>query len=476
MGAQTDARNDERRVAVEIADALRELEALRARERALRRETAEARLLLAEVRASWMWRALEAYRRARMRKDDWLDRVGLSAGLRGLARAVRPVPRAVRRQPIGVNVAGYLSTESGMGEAARASVRSLQAAGVPVALNNVESFLRQQDATFSSFQSDNPHPVNLVHLNADNMAWFARRQGRRYFRRRYTIGYWFWELSTFRPEWRSGFRYVDEVWVASEFTRACLAACTRLPVLCMPLPVVLPEPSPLSRDDFGLPRDAFVFLFTFDASSQMERKNPLGAIHAFRQAALPFDQAVLVLKFTNPEYDPREVRRLREAADGLHVAFIDRYLTRRDLLALMTAADAYISLHRSEGFGLTIAEAMSLGKPALATAYSGNLDFMTPENSYLIDYRLVSLARDYGPYPAGAVWADPDLGHAAALVRHVATHPDEARCRGARAAADLRGSRDPRVTGARVERRLDALRQGHRFPGRPSADTSTLTR
>ena len=203
--------------------ALKELEDLVARRRAVLRDSAAIMERLEAVRASTSWRILEFYRRARIRLG--ISGAGATA-IQAMVRArrrTRRVPALVRNAPIGVNVAGYLDTESGMGEAARASIRSLQAAGLPVALNNVPSRLRAQDRSHAdAFGTENPHPFNLVHLNADNMGWFAASRGRHYFRNRYTIGFWFWELSTFRDEWLPFFGYVDEVWVATEFVRAAI--------------------------------------------------------------------------------------------------------------------------------------------------------------------------------------------------------------------------------------------------------------
>jgi glycosyltransferase involved in cell wall biosynthesis len=381
--------------------------------------------------------------------------------LRRATRRPGRAPAFVRTAPLGVNLAGYLEAESGMGEAARASIRSLEAAGVPLALNNVPSWLRTEDASYrDAFTGAHPHPFNLVHLNADNMGWFAARQGRGYFRDRYTIGYWFWELSRFPEAWLPFFRHVDEVWTATEFVRRAVAHESFVPVVRMPLPIVLPDPPPLGRAHFGIPERPAAFVYVFDVSSQMERKHPFGAIRAFRRAALSPDEAVLVLKFTNSNYDPAAVRRLHEEASGLEVVMLDGYMSREELAALLSACDCYLSPHRSEGFGVTILEAMRLGKPAIATNYSGNADFMTAGNSYPLDYRLATLDRDYGPYRRGAVWADPDLDRAAALIRHVAHHRDEAAARGARARADVERDWNPQVTGAQARARLEAIRRG----------------
>jgi glycosyltransferase involved in cell wall biosynthesis len=369
------------------------------------------------------------------------------------------VPRSVRTAPVGVNVAGYLDTESGMGEAARGSIRSLEAAAIPFALNNVASRLRKHDRSYAgAFVDNNPHPFNLVHLNADNMGWFANERGRAYFKQRYTIGFWFWELAAFREEWVQFFGYVDEVWAASEFMRASYAAWSPVPVVRMPLPVVLPPIPPLGRAHFGVQETGTVFLYMFDVSSQMERKNPAAAIGAFRRAGLAPGEAALVLKFTNAEYDREAVRRLHEAASGLNVLFLDGYMDRGEVCALLQCADCYISPHRSEGFGLTMLESMRLGKPVIGTAYSGNMDFMTEDNSFPLSYRMVTLDRDHGPYMRGAEWADPDLDEAARLMRLVHQHAPEALARGQRAQHQVERQRSPQVTGDAVRARLDLIR------------------
>jgi glycosyl transferase family 1 len=452
-----------RALSEEIEATLKEIDQVVARQREVARDTAEAAAVLATIKAGAIWKTLDAYRAVRMYFRASGMRVrGLRARAVSTART-RDIPSAVRDLPIGVNVAGYLSTESGMGEAARGSIRSLEAAGIPMVLTNVESRLRTQDASYTGFTADNPHPFNLVHLNGDNMAGFASARGRAYFRNRYTIGYWFWELSKWREDWLDGFNHVDEVWVASEFTRACLAEVSPVPIVTVPLPFVLPEPATAGRAHFGIAENTTVFLLTFDVSSQTERKNPLGAIRAFRRAALPRGAATLVLKYTNAEYDREAVRRFHEEAEGLDVTMLDGYMSRTELAALMNVSDCYLSLHRGEGFGMTMGEAMLLGKPVIATNYSGNVDFMTPANSYLVDYRLVPLTRDYGPYLRGNVWADPDLAQAATFIREVALNRTAAVEKGRLARRDMEATRLPIHTGAGMRARLEAIR----MPGGP---------
>ena len=203
-----------------------------------------------------------------------------------------------------------------------------------------------------------------------------------------------------------------------------LAAASPKPVVHMPMPVTLPPVVDLPREALGLP-GGFVFLLVYDFASVLARKNPVGLIEAFLRAFPdPEEGARLVLKSINSERHPNEHDQVRLAAKGHpHVHLLDFYVSADEKNAMIAAADCYASLHRSEGFGITMAEAMLLGKPVVATAYSGNLDFMRPENSYLVDYELAPIGPGNGPYPPEAEWAEPDLDHAATLMREVVRGP-----------------------------------------------------
>ena len=460
-----DPRLEARRIRQSSALVLRELVDTFRREQALLRELEDLSSVLNAIRSSRSWRALEQFRALRLRLDRMRADVRNILPARWLRKA-RGVPAAVLGQPLGVNVSGYVAAESGMGEAVRASIRALELAGVPCSLENLASGQRNQDVTYNTFSRELTHPFNLVHLNADNMEAFARSKGRARFRNRYTIGYWFWELSRFRREWISAFRYVDEVWVASRFTRSSVGEFSPVPVLHMPLALEQRSPPPLGRAHFGIPGRGFVFLFIFDVSSQIERKNPLAVVRAFRRAGFAAEDAVLVLKFTNAGFDRAGTRQLYQEAIGLNVLMLDGFMNRLELVGLLNTADAYVSLHRAEGFGLTIAEAMALGKPVIATSYSGNVDFMTPDNSFPVAYRLTALTRNYGPYPQGFVWAEPDLDEAAAFMKLVATDSVRARGIGERAASDVRAQFSPR---AAADGMLARLREIARLPDAISA-------
>jgi glycosyltransferase involved in cell wall biosynthesis len=358
------------------------------------------------------------------------------------------------REP-GLNVVGHAMSEKGVGEALRATVRALTAAGVPYCLIDFPDLGSANiDRTLLGFLEHNPYAVNLIHVNADALPYFVSVRGTRFLRGKYNIGFWMWELPEFPPAFHGAFAYLDEVWVGSNY---CLEAVSRVsPLPVVKVPLALPAEGcttmNVSRVHFGLPEESLIFLFIFDVHSVVERKNPIGLIRAFRRAFKGREDVRLVLKLTHGS------RRIRQAfqdeAQDHRIIVLDRVLERTELNSLIQLSDCYVSLHRSEGFGVTIAEAMSLGKPAIATAYSANIDFMSPSNSFLVRYDLVRLERDYPPYTRGNVWADPDLDHAAELMRTVYENPDLAREVGQRAARDIWQYLAPQAVGDRIRRRL----------------------
>ena len=265
-----------------------------------------------------------------------------------------------------------------------------------------------------------------------------------------TIGYWFWEVDRFPADQLEALHYVDELWAASRFVADSLRSITDKPVTVVPHPVAEPTPTHLTRRDIGLD-DRFTFAFWFDAFSCTDRKNPAALIQAFRQAFSPDEGPVLLVKSINGDHDRASMEQLRWLARNRpDIVLVDGYRPAIEMRALVHHIDRYASLHRSEGFGQTMADAMMAAKPVIATGFSGNLQFMSEQNSLLVPYELVPVGHGNPPYPPDAQWASPDFDAAAAMMRWVVERPTEAAAMAARGAADVRRTNGLRVAGAHL--------------------------
>jgi len=409
-------------------------------------------------------RMLGARRAEALRDRIRWGRISLFPGLDRSAERSQQVQAALDAGPLGVNLVGYLTTESGLGEAARSSLRALQAARIPVSGVTLDNPTAQRQADCSALPAEAGfrYPINLIHLNPEPMPEAMGRFDPDTWQSRYNIGYWAWELERFPEEWQGAFSCVDEVWVPSEFTSYAVAAAAPagLPVTAAPHTVEVREFGALPAEAAALPDDLFTFLFIFDYYSYPERKHPLAVVEAFRRA-FPGDERVhLVLKTTDPARNPAYHRRLLEACPRGRSTVIARYLDRPTVNALLRRGDCYVSLHRAEGFGLTMAEAMYLGKPVIATGYSGNLEFMTEQNSLLAPYRLVEITEEHGPYRPGGLWAEPELEAAARMMRKVWEDRDLAVGLGKAAQATIQADFSPLAIGQRMAARLREVRSG----------------
>ena len=375
-------------------------------------------------------------------------------------RAAVPDAGPPQRRQHGVNLVGYLTGELGIGESARLVRSALDAVHYPVATEAVSLHLTsRQDAPFDGSSEQLVYDTTLLCVNAAQAAAVTAESGQDWAGTR-RIGYWYWEVEAFPPAEHAAFAVVDEIWVATDFVRAAIAAHSPVPVVTMTPPLWRERaPSTLSRTDLGLPSERPVVLFVFDYLSTAERKNPWGAVEAFRRAYPPGTRhssaPILVIKSINARHKVRDAERLRLlVADDPDILLLEQYMTSSQLHGLMAACDVYLSLHRSEGLGLTMSEAMSLGKPVVATAYSGNLQFMDETNCYLVPWSVTEIPPDCEPYPAGATWADPYLDEAARLLRAALEDPRAAREVGERGATSLRTHHSADVAGRRMTLRL----------------------
>lgn len=341
----------------------------------------------------------------------------------------RSAPRtrihAPRPQPApGLNVVGYFDAELGVGEAGRLIVRAAEQAGLPLATHVYRRTLSRQRASFEPVgTTGRAYDVSVFCVNADSTPQAVAQVDSSLSTDLYRVGLWFWEVEEFPRAWGTAFDHVDEVWVASEFARDAITHHTKKPVRVFPLPIVADPPTYFRRTDLGLP-DGFLFAFSYDALSVPDRKNPAALVEAFKRA-FPIDgEAFLFIKSINGSSDGAELDRLHGSVGARwDIQIVDDYWPRPRMTALMQLCDCYASLHRSEGFGLTLAAAMAQGKPTIATGYSGNVAFMNDENSLMVPYRLVPVGPGNDPYPPSARWAEPDVDVAAELMRRVRDDP-----------------------------------------------------
>lgn len=377
----------------------------------------------------------------------------------------------------GLNMLGHFCYASGLRTSAESLVEGFRRAGGDVSSRDVWVQERGDENQHADYAGLEIHDVTIVHTQPEPLFDVAYERAGLAPRslRTYRIGYWYWELDTIPPHWQAQADQVDEIWTATRFVGDALRERFDKPVHVIMPGLEHPLFDALPRSRFGLPEGTFLFLFTFHMASIMERKNPLGLIAAFIKAFGHDDKLGLVLKTSSGYMYPEQLAKLREAGVGYNVIIIDDIYTQSEVLALMDACDSYVSLHRSEGYGLTMAEAMLLGKPVIATAYSGNLDFMTDETSLLVRYDLVTLDRDYPPYKAGMRWADASTEHAAECMRKVRDDPEWASALGARAKADLEKRLSLKASGRRMAARIAEIRHAEtsrsdttqRFVARP---------
>lgn len=333
-----------------------------------------------------------------------------------------------------VNVIGHFCYPSGLRVSVEALVGAMARQGIRASLRDVRTDPRD-DPRHVRFDGLETGDVTIIHVQPEPFfaEVYARADLAERVPRTYRIAYWYWEFDSVPQSWCDHAAQVDEVWVATEFIARGLRERLTIPVRTLFPGVALAPFQVRSRSYFGLPSDRYIFLFTFHMMSVMERKNPLGLIRAFQKAFRSDEPVTLVLKTSFGDRHPEQFDELLDAAAGIPaIKIIDEVYTSDEVLSLMNTCDAYVSLHRSEGLGLTMAEAMLMGKPVVATGFSGNMDFMDEDNSLLVPYEAVTVGRAIPPYEADLEWAEPSVEHAAQALRRLYDDQQGARELGAR--------------------------------------------
>jgi glycosyltransferase involved in cell wall biosynthesis len=386
----------------------------------------------------------------------------------GFARPTAPPDpaRAPGSSP-GALLVGHPYGVLGVGEYVRASAAAFAAAGIPFAIRNTYDWgehlagKHPDFAFWDRLTMENPFRANILHINADEMADARRHLGDAFFAGRYNIAAWHWELSRFPDAWLPALEGVDELWASSRFIQHTLAERARVPVIWMPHPVDVGVGGGPDSPVPGLPEDRYLFLTLFDFTSFVARKNPFGAVRAFLAAFPPGSSARVgvVIKANGASARPAEARAFlasHELRDP-RIVVINDTLDRRSMIDLMKACHCFVSLHRSEGFGRGIAEALLLEKPVIVTGYSGNMDFTSPQNACIVDYQLVDVGLDEYPHAAGQQWADPDLHQAAGYMRRVVEDPGWASELARRGRELVEAQHSAEAVGRRCRTRLEKL-------------------
>jgi glycosyltransferase involved in cell wall biosynthesis len=358
-----------------------------------------------------LWRGLPAIFRRRLlaRATGWA--------------APKP-PKQMRPAAPGIAIVGEFSRTSGLGEGARLMAEAARRLDIPVwTIDLPPPIDGRPELAARRFEIPPPGVPLVLHVNAPMLPLALLRLPDAITRNRPIIGYWAWEMAEVPPEWRPAIACVNQVWVPSRFTAAALEPLLPGRVRIVPPPVAAlpPVASNATRADFGVPEDAVVILASFNLASSFVRKNPFAAIAAFRGAFGDRRDRILVLKISHPEHAPADFARLTHMAQAANIRIDTRTLPPDDRHALTACADIVLSLHRGEGFGLVLAEAMLLGKPVIATGWSGNTDFMDNTNAVLVPYRLAPARDDRLVYRG--LWAEPDVARAAEILRTLADDP-----------------------------------------------------
>lgn len=372
-----------------------------------------------------------------------------------------PKASASKFKNLGVNLIGYMQAESGVGEAARSSLRGLKASTVPHAIMDYRlGNISRMDESENEYSDKPKYSINLIHVNADQTKIAKEHMGYDVFDGRYNIGYWYWELPEFPDFYDFAFNEVDEIWVSTQFNLAAISQATNMPVRIIPPNVNVNIDVPMSRDELGLVGDSFIFLHMSDALSMPERKNPVGVIEAFNIAfgSRRDDKVALVVKISNLDKQSELKSQIESMIAGDNrITLLEGYLSRDVLNNLINETDCYVSLHRAEGFGLPIAEAMYLGKPVIATHWSGNTDFMNQDNSLPVSYELVELVKDIGPYKKGQVWADPNINDAADKMLCISKDSELQSSIGSKAREYIINNYSSQITGLEINKRISEL-------------------
>ncbi len=366
---------------------------------------------------------------------------------------------------------GHPFTPIGRGEEVRCVFRAFHAVGQSLPIRDIYALDRGSDHGLEREMGDYvveslSSSVNIFYINGDEVKPVLNHLGALLPSDAHNVICPQWELSIYPREWAEQLERFAEIWAPSKFVYDSIRQVTSKPIFLAPLPVEVRLASFLGRRHLGLPESAYLFLFIFDFRSYVDRKNPFAVIEAFERVctARPRDDIHLVLKVNRPngqtqfEADnQRFIAQVNQCQYKDRIVIIDKVLSDNEIKSLVRSCDCFVSLHRSEGFGRGMAEAMFLGKPVVATGYSGNLDFMSDENSCLVHYDLVPVEEGCYPHAKGQFWAEPDIDHAVYYMIKLLDDRDYGRKLGRIASRHIRTHFSYRAMGLQYKKRMDEI-------------------
>ncbi|WP_426476191.1 glycosyltransferase [Chryseobacterium sp. CBSDS_008] len=325
---------------------------------------------------------------------------------------------------LGINVFGFINGEFGIAEATRLNCKAIQTAGIPISLinYNVNTNHNNNDLTFTEFSDHAPYPINLIQISPSETPNFFDYFDHSFFKDKYNILYMAWESETIPEDYVMNMNLFDEIWTPSTYCKECIEKYVSLPVKVIPHPINIELADTDDRDAVQFyDKSLFNFLFIFDYNSSVERKNVINLIKIFRETFDHGDNnAFLTIKTSRSQKFPTEKEQLIQAiGDSKKIKIVEKIFDKNALNYVISNCDSYISLHRSEGFGLTMAEAMYFKKPVIATGYSGNLEFMNTENSFLVPADVIASDSRVINYEANTVWSEPSLQEAGIYLKTV---------------------------------------------------------
>lgn len=369
----------------------------------------------------------------------------------------------MNNKEIGINFFGPIYTEDGIGEAARLTLQAFKKTGIKIAVNPLSRPVAKETNQIKISDIKAPYGINYFHFSSRWVEYYLNLIGKKVLLNRYNVGYWVTEVQDYPMEWAKNHIYFNEIWTASSFCQNSISQKISVPTILMPHPIYCTQTGQLNKPQRESP---FTFLTMANMYSDIERKNILQSIRAFQLAFNSNENVSMIVKITNPDVDTHYMQNINKLAFGdSRIKVIRDFISREKIDNLFGSVDAYVSLHRAEGFGLTIGEAMCHGVPVITTAYSGNMDFCNCFNSFLVDYNLVKVGQDRLRYKKDDVWAAPLMESAVEMFQRVYFNKDEVKQKISRAKKTIKENFSIDQLSKKILDRLEIIHNGFIFTG-----------